>query len=102
MKQNLNIMKTYNITNEIYSEMAERAAKYVSCYWDCIELEDGFAVIFALDNGKPYDVEVRNEDDEVIASNFNISDFEKVAIEEDAICYDLFGKAWICGSRVNA
>lgn len=95
-------MKTYNITNEIYTEMAERAAKVCLCYYDCIELEDGCAVTFALESGKPYDVEVRNEDDEIITNDFNVTDFEKVATEENAVSYDIFGKAWICGARVSA
>lgn len=72
-------MKTYNITNDIYEEMAERAAKYVSCFWDCIELTDGCAVTFALKNGKPYDVEAYDEDDNRMTTNFDLDRFNLLA-----------------------
>lgn len=72
-------MKTYNITNEIYFEMAERAAKYDSCYWDCIELEDGCAVTFALENGKPCDVEAYDEEDNRMTTDFDLARFNLLA-----------------------
>ena len=94
-------MNTYHITTEVYEAMAERAQKYATCYWDCIELADGHAVTFGLNRGKPYDVEVRNEDDEVISHDFSVSEFERLTTENNAVCYDLMGRAWICGNRVN-
>ena len=48
------------------------------CNWDCIELNDGFAVVFACKNGKPYDVEVRDANDDVIAHDFSLEKFVRV------------------------
>ena len=70
-------MTRFNITNDIYEMIAERCTGTFS--WDCIELADGFAVVFACKNGKPYDVEVRNEDDDIVSSDFSIARFESLA-----------------------
>lgn len=78
-KQKVNIMKPYNITDDIYFEMINRAERYENVYWDCIELSDGCAVTFALESGKPYDVEVYDEDDNILVNNFNLSRFEMLA-----------------------
>ena len=70
-------MTHFNITNDIYEMIAERCTGTFS--WDCIELADGFAVVFACKNGKPYDVEVRNEDDDIVSSDFSLTRFEALA-----------------------
>lgn len=70
-------MNTYNITPVLYEEIAERCADNANFFWDCIELENGFAIVFASRNGKPYDVEVMNEDDEVIENDFNYIRYEE-------------------------
>lgn len=81
MKQTLNryIMNTYNITDVLYEEIAERCADNATFTWDCIEL-DGFAVIFGSRNGKPYDVEVLDEENnDSHPHNFDLAKFEKIA-----------------------
>lgn len=65
----------FEFTREIYWKMVDSAIKYESHWWDCIELENGMAVTFAMDKMKPYDVEVFDEDDNVIPNNFNISQY---------------------------
>ena len=75
----VDIMTSYNITDDIYFEMINRAERYENAFWDCIELEDGFAVTFALKNSKPYDVEVYDEDNNVIPNDFNLIRFEALA-----------------------
>lgn len=70
-------MTTYHITNEIYEMIAERCTGTFS--WDCIELANGFAIVFASKDGKPYDVEVRDENDDVIAHDFSFKGFAQVA-----------------------
>ena len=62
------IMTTFNITSDIYEAIAE-VCNGRTFYWDCIELENGYAVTFACKNGKPYDIEVRDENDDVVAYN---------------------------------
>lgn len=72
-------MTTYNITPALYEEMAERCADNATFTWDCIEL-DGFAVIFGSRNGKPYDVEVLDEENnDSHPHNFDLAKFEKIA-----------------------
>lgn len=71
-------MRTYNMTDAIYREMAKSAERYGTCYWDCIELEDGCVVTFALDNGRPYEVEVYDEEDCRIEHDFSLLKFENV------------------------
>ena len=66
-------MNTYNITTDIYLQMLDRCEG--SFIWDCIELADGCAVIFACKNGRLCDVEVHDEEDNVIKSDFS---FEKL------------------------
>ena len=70
---------TYTITDNIYFEMIDRASKYENAYWDCIELADGCAVTFGLMNGKPYDVEVYDADDNILAHDFNLTRFANLA-----------------------
>lgn len=70
-------MTRFNITNDIYEMIAERCTGTFS--WDCIELADGFAVVFACKNGKPYDVEVRNEDDDIVSSDFSLARYDRIA-----------------------
>lgn len=72
-------MIRYNITDDIYFEMMNRAERYENAYWDCIELEDGHAVTFALRDSKPYDVEVYDEDDNVLEHDFSLARFEALA-----------------------
>ena len=72
-------MKTYNITDAIYKEMVKRAERYETCFWDCIDTEDGYAVTFALENGEPYEVEVYDEDGCQLAHDFSLTKFEKMA-----------------------
>lgn len=72
-------MKTYKITTEIYEEIVNRAERYNTCFWDCIEVASGHAVVFALDNGRPYDVEVFDEDNNTIGHDFNLSTFGRIA-----------------------
>lgn len=79
MKQNLNTMKALHITDSIYFEMINRAERYENAYWDCIELENGCAVTFALRNGKPYDVEAFDEDDNTLEHDFSLSMFNILA-----------------------
>lgn len=70
------IMRTaYHITADIYEQMAESCSDNATFGWDCIELENGFAVIFASKNGRPYNVEVLDEDDNTVASDFDIKRF---------------------------
>lgn len=45
------IMNTYHITPEIYEELANRCDGTFT--WDCIELADGYAIIFASKFCKP-------------------------------------------------
>ena len=66
-------MKTYHITPAIYEELAERCDG--SFTWDCIELPDGCAIIFGSKFCKPINVEVRDEEDDTIPSDFNMTDF---------------------------
>ena len=61
-------MTTFNITSDIYEAINE-VCNGRTFYWDCIELENGYAVVFASENGKPYDIEVRDENDDVVAYN---------------------------------
>lgn len=56
----------YHITSDIYNSIAEVCEGRTSS-WDCIELENGYAVTFACKNGKPYGIEVRDENDDVVA-----------------------------------
>lgn len=70
-------MTTYNITNDIYEEMVERCSGTFP--WDCIELSDGYAVVFACKNNKPYDVETRDEEDNIVANDFSIVKFNAFA-----------------------
>lgn len=72
-------MTRFNITDVLYEEIAERCADNVTFTWDCIELNDGFAVVFACKNGKPYDVEVRNEDDDIVSSDFSLARYDRIA-----------------------
>ena len=75
-----NIMNTYNITDVLYEEIAERCADNATFTWDCIELNDGFAVIFGSRNGQPYDVEVLDEDNnDSHPHNFDLAKFKKIA-----------------------
>lgn len=72
-------MTTYNITDVLYEEIAERCADNATFTWDCIEF-DGFAVIFGSRNGKPYDVEVLDEENnDSHPHNFDLAKFEKIA-----------------------
>ena len=68
-------MKAYHITPEIYNEIANRCDG--SFTWDCIELADGYAIIFGSNFCKPINVEVRDEEDDTILSDFNMKDFWK-------------------------
>ena len=68
-------MTIYNITEVQYEEMAERCTGTFS--WDCIELENEWAIIFACREGQPYDIEVRNEDDDIIPHDFDLAKFKK-------------------------
>lgn len=77
---NPKIMTTYNITDVLYEEIAERCADNATFTWDCIELNDGFAVIFGSRNGQPYDVEVLDEENnDSHPHNFDLAKFEKIA-----------------------
>lgn len=69
-------MTRFNITDDSYFEMMNRAERYENAYWDCIDLPDGFSVTFALKDSKPYDVEVYDEDDNVIPNDFDLIRFE--------------------------
>lgn len=64
-------MTTFNITSDIYEAIAEVCNGRTSS-WDCIELENGYAITFACKNGKPYDVAVWDEDGEMLAHDFNL------------------------------
>lgn len=72
-------MRTMNITDSIYERMAESCIDNATFSWDCIELENGFAVIFASKNGQPFNVEVLDEDDNPVASDFDIKRFRAFA-----------------------
>lgn len=72
-------MATFHITDTIYFEMINRAEKYENAYWDCIELENGMAITFALKGGKPYNVEAFDEDDNSLQHDFNLATFELLA-----------------------
>ena len=71
-------MNTYNITDETYYKMIDIVEKG-DCYWDCIELEDGCAITFAVKNNTPCLVEVMNEEDVVLRHDFSLSRFNKLA-----------------------
>lgn len=73
------IMTRFNITDDIYFEMMNRAERYENAYWDCIDLPDGFSVTFALKDFKPYDVEVFDEDDNELEHDFSIARYEALA-----------------------
>jgi hypothetical protein len=78
MKQNLNYMKTtYHITPEIYEELGNRCDGTFT--WDCIELADGYIIIFASKFCKPCNVDVRDEEDNSVSHDFNMQDFWKYA-----------------------
>lgn len=74
-------MKPYHITPEIYEVMAESAHARPNMSWDCIELPDGYAVVFACRNGKPTDIEVMDEVDNALESDFDMKAFEKALSE---------------------
>lgn len=71
-------MTTYNITDVLYEEIAERCADNATFTWDCIMLNDGFAVIFGSKNGQPYDVEVLDEDNGLHPHDFDFAKFKKI------------------------
>lgn len=68
---------TYHITPSIYEELANRCDGTFT--WDCIELADGYAIIFASKFCKPYDVEAFDEDDNSLQHDFNLATFELLA-----------------------
>ena len=70
-------MKIYNITDDIYFKMIDSCDK--SFTWDCIELSDGYAVVFSCKNNKPYNVVVYDEYDNKQAHDFDIAKFEALA-----------------------
>lgn len=72
-------MNTYNITDDIYFEMIRRAERYENTYWDCIELEDGCAVTFAIRDSRPYNVEVLDEDNNEFEHDFSMARYEALA-----------------------
>lgn len=74
---NLTDMDTYNITEDIYFKMIDRCERAFT--WDCIELEDGCAVVFSCKNNKPYDVVVYDEDDNKLPHDFDMAKFEALA-----------------------
>lgn len=100
MKQNLNAMKTLHITSEIYKAMAEQAELYGSFIWDCIELENGAAITYAMKNGMPYDVEAKDEEDNTMDHDFSLRLYKETARRNNAVHYDVLGKAWLCGELV--
>ena len=71
-------MRTYNITNEIYYKMIERVNSG-DCSWDCIELEDGCAITFAVKNNAPRFIEVFDADDNTLEHNFSMTLFNQLA-----------------------
>ena len=68
-------MRTINITDSIYERMAESCSDNATFGWDSIELGNGCAIVFASKNGRPYNVEVLDEDDNKVASDFDIKRF---------------------------
>lgn len=72
-------MNTYNITDVLYEEIAERCADNATFTWDCIELENGYAVVFGSRNGQPYDVEVLDEDDNELKHDFSIARYDRIS-----------------------
>lgn len=58
----------FRFSKDIYEYMAESAVRYCSHFWDCFEMPNGFAVTFAMDNMRPYDICVYDINDNVINS----------------------------------
>lgn len=72
-------MTRFNITNIHYEEMAERCADGANFIWDCIET-DGFVIVFKCKRGRPYDVEVLDEDNnDSYPHDFDLAKFERIA-----------------------
>lgn len=71
-------MTRFNITNDIYFKMIEIVEKGDS-NWDCIELEDGCAITFAVRNNAPRYIEVFDEDDNVLEHDFSMTRFNQLA-----------------------
>ena len=72
-------MKTYHITDSIYREMVKRAERYESCAWDCIDIEGGLSLTFALEANVPSEVELYDEDDNIIMHDFDMARFDRMA-----------------------
>lgn len=71
-------MTRFNITNDIYFKMIEIVEKGDS-NWDCIELEDGCALTFAVKDKVPHHVEVFNEDDVILTHDFSLSRYNQLS-----------------------
>lgn len=71
-------MNTYNITDKTYYKMIERVEQG-DCFWDCIELEDGCAITFAVRNNAPRYIEVFDADDNVLEHDFSMTRFNQLA-----------------------
>lgn len=79
-KQKVNIMNTYNITDVLYEEIAERCADNANFSWDVVETEDGYGIVFKCKNGRPYDIEVLDEENnDPQPHNFDLARYERIA-----------------------
>lgn len=70
-------MNTYNITDKTYYKMIERVEQG-DCNWDCIELEDGCAITFAVLNNAPRYIEVFDEDDNILEHDFSLARYNQL------------------------
>lgn len=71
-------MNTYRISDETYFKMIE-IVEHGDSNWDCIELEDGCAITFAVRNNAPRYIEVFDEDDNVLEHDFSMTRFNQLA-----------------------
>lgn len=71
-------MTTYSISDKTYFKMIEIVEQGDS-NWDCIELEDGCALTFAVKDKVPHHVEVFNEDDVILTHDFSLSRYNQLS-----------------------